>query len=265
MRRAKWLYLSILLVFLTILLLSGCGHPDDSESASKEIIVSAASSLQEVMDEIKDVYTVEGQNVKIIMNYGSSGTLQNQIEQGAPVDIFISAGVRQMDYLEEKKLLLDGARVDLLSNELVLITPKENRLISGLDDLRKPEVKQIAIGTPETVPAGIYAKEALVSLGYWDSLTSKLVFAKDVKQVLAYVETGNVEAGLVYLSDSKASDKVEVVAAIPEKALQPIRYPASVIEDTKEKETAEDFLKYLQGSQAEEIFTKHGFKIPDKI
>lgn len=256
MKKTKARTLFIILIVLWLSQLTGCG-----ETPRKEIIVSAAASLQEVMNEIVREYAEDKKDVKIIMNFGSSGTLQNQIEQGAPVDVFISAGKRQMDVLETKSLLLANTRIDLLGNEMVLITAKDNNMLSSLDDLTKPELKQIAIGTPETVPAGKYAKEALVSLGYWDSLAPKYVFAKDVKQVLAYVETGNAEAGIAYLSDSRTSDKVKVVLAIPPDTHDPIIYPASVIADTKQKEAAKDFLQYLQGSEAEKIFVKYGFKV----
>jgi len=167
-----------------------------------------------------------------------------------------------MDWLESKNLLLKDTRLDLLGNDLVLVTAKDsidNTIITSLSDLNKPEVKQIGVGTPETVPAGKYTQEALTNLGYWDSLKPKFVFAKDVKQVLAYVETGN-DAGFVYLSDSKASEKVDVLINLPENSHEPIIYPAAIIADTNNREAAEEFLEYLQTSEAKQIFTKYGFK-----
>lgn len=245
----------IILGLLTILQLSGCSPKSDNE-----IIVSAAASLQEAVNEISNEYSKKKTDVKIIINLGSSGTLQNQIEQGAPVDVFISAGKSQMDSLENKNLLLKDTRIDLLGNELVLVTAKDNDNVTSLDDLKKQEVKQIGIATPTTVPAGKYTQEALTYLEQWDLLQPKFVFAKDVKQVLSYVETGNVSAGFVYLSDSKASNKVKVVVNIHENSHEPILYPAAIIANTKNREAAEDFMEYLQGPEAKQVFIKYGFK-----
>lgn len=269
MKRITRFFILCLLIILITVQISGCGN----QKTDNEIIVSVAASLQESINEIKNNYIHTRPDVKVIINYGSSGTLQNQIEQGAPVDIFISAGVRQMDSLLGKNLLIENTRLDLLSNELVLITAKDNIKgknrdndntdnikVTSLSDLSKSEIKQIGVATPTTVPAGEYTQEALTNLGYWESLQPKFVFAKDVRQVLAYVETGNVNAGFVYLSDSKASDKVEIVINIPANLHETIVYPAAIMEDTKNKEEAEDFMEYLQGPEAKQVFIKYGFK-----
>ncbi len=264
MKRKTRVFVLILLFIFILFQISGCGN----QKTDHEITVSVAASLQESINEIKNNYNQIRSDVKVIINYGSSGTLQNQIEQGAPVDLFISAGVRQMDSLESKNLLIENTRLDLLGNELVLVTAKDketdknkaNVEVTSLNDLNKPGIKQIGVAIPETVPAGKYTQEALVNLGYWDSLQSKFVFAKDVKQVLAYVETGNVDAGFVYFSDSKSSNKVDIMLNVPENLHETIIYPAAIMTDTKNKEDAEDFMKYLQGSEAKKVFIKYGFK-----
>jgi molybdate transport system substrate-binding protein len=162
--------------------------------------------------------------------------------------------------LEQKKLLVSDSRVNLLGNDLVLITGKDNSLVTSLDDLNKSSVNQVSIGTPKSVPAGQYAQEALTNLKLWDSLQPKLVLAKDVTSVLNYVETGNADAGFVYQSDAQGSTQVKVVATIPSSTYKPIVYPAAIIAATKNKQATQDFLKYLLSSDAQRIFAKYGFK-----
>jgi molybdate transport system substrate-binding protein len=165
-----------------------------------------------------------------------------------------------MDALEQKNLIVKESKVDLLGNDLVLITGNDNSKVTSLEDLTKSSVGQISIGTPESVPAGKYAQEALTNLKLWDLIKPKFVLAKDVTQVLNYVETGNVDAGIVYRSDAQGSTKVKVVTVMPASSYKPVAYPAAVIAATKNKQAAEDFLKYLQSSDAQQVFVKYGFK-----
>ncbi|WP_407313180.1 molybdate ABC transporter substrate-binding protein [Desulfosporosinus sp. SB140] len=264
MKKVSW---SFALCILLILSLVGCSagnaaQPPANTAQTKptEVMVSAAASLQNSLDELKKDYEQKNSNVKLTINYGASGTLQQQIEQGAPVDLFISAGKAQVDALEKKNLIDKDSRVDLLGNDLVLITGKDNTKVTSLDDLTKSTVGQISIGTPKSVPAGQYAQEALTNLKLWDSLQPKLVMAKDVTSVLNYVETGNADAGFVYKSDAQSSTKVKVVAAVPANSYKPVVYPAAIIAATKNKQAASDFLKYLQGPDAQQVFAKYGFK-----
>lgn len=264
MKRVSW---SFVFCFLLILSLVGCSAGNTTQPSSNatqtkptEIMVSAAASLQNSLNELQKDYAQKNPDVKLTINYGASGTLQQQIEQGAPVDLFISAGKAQMDALEQKNLIVKESRVNLLGNDLVLITGKDNSKVTSLEDLTKSTVSQISIGTPKSVPAGQYAQEALTKLKLWDSLQPKLVYAKDVTSVLNYVETGNADAGFVYKSDALGSTKVKVVAAVPANSYKPVVYPAAVIAATKNKQLTEDFLKYLQGSDAQQVFTKYGFK-----
>ncbi|KGK87806.1 molybdate ABC transporter substrate-binding protein [Desulfosporosinus sp. HMP52] len=266
MKKVSWL-LGLSFGLLFILATVGCNANNAAQSPEKtsqgkpiEIMVSAASSLQNSLTELQKDYVQKKPEVKITFNFGSSGTLQQQIEQGAPADLFISAGKSQMDALGQKNLLVKESRIDLLGNDLVLVTGKQNNEVTSLEDLAKGEVGKISIGTPESVPAGKYAQEALKSLNLWDQLTSKFVLAKDVTQVLNYIETDNVDAGLVYQSDAQGSDKVKVLMALPESSHKPIVYPAAIISATKNQQAAEDFLKYLQSSDAQKIFTQFGFK-----
>jgi len=228
-------------------------------TADRDLTVSAAISLKDALDEIEVLYAAERPGSAVHFNLGGSGTLQRQIEQGAPVDIFISASPKEMDALEAKGLLDAGSRRNLVRNTVVLIVPAGSSGISSFEDLTKPAAKIIAVGEPQTVPAGEYAKEILTHLGIYDQVKPKLVLAKDVRQVLTYVETGNADAGIVYATDAKVSKKVSVVATAPESSHSPVIYPAAVIKNSKDPDAAKAFLDFLAGSNAQAVFQKFGF------
>jgi len=226
---------------------------------SADLTISAAISLKDSMDEIAQLYKVETPDAVIHFNYGASGTLQRQVEEGAPVDIFVSASPSQMDALESKGLVLAGTRKDLAKNEIVLIVPRGKGGISSFADLTKTEAKIIAIGEPQVVPAGKYAQEVLTHLGLYDQLKPKFVLAKDVRQVLTYVATGNADAGIVYSTDAKTSDKVTVVATAAEDSHSPVIYPVAVLKSSKDAAAAKNFVEFLLGSKARAVFQKYGF------
>jgi molybdate transport system substrate-binding protein len=224
-----------------------------------ELTVSAAISLKDALDEIAHLYSVEAPGVIVHFNLGGSGTLQRQIEQGAPVDVFISASPKEMDGLAAKGLLLTGTRRDLVRNSVVLIVPAGTSTISTFQDLTKPTAKIISIGEPQTVPAGKYAQETLTHLGLYDQMKAKLVLAKDVRQVLTYVETGNADAGIVYATDAKITSKVSVVATAPEDSHSPVLYPGAVIKNSANPMAAKQFLEFLASAKAKAVFQKYGF------
>ncbi|ARU62264.1 molybdate ABC transporter substrate-binding protein [Tumebacillus avium] len=238
------------------LLLSGCSQAEPA-SEQEEIILSAAASLAGPLETLKADFEQEYQDIKVTINLGASGTLQKQIEQGAPADLFWSAGKVQMDALERQGLLLEGTRRDAAVNQLVLVV-KESAADSfaGLAD---PSVKKVGLGTPETVPAGKYAQEALTFYGIWDAVQPKAVFGKDVKQVLTYVERGDVDAGLVYRSDALSSQEVKISAVAEPAAHSPIVYPLAVLKNSKHQETAQQLLDYLSSAEAQQVLKKHGF------
>lgn len=226
------------------------------------LTVSAAISLKDALDAIEQAYASRASGASLSMNYGASGTLQLQIEQGAPVDVYISAAPKQMDALESKGLLLEGTRKDLLRNGIVLIVPRGSTLgISTFQDLLKPDVKKVALGEPVTVPAGKYAQEVLTHLGIYSQVNAKAVLAKDVRQVLTYVETGDVDAGIVYTTDALSSNKVKIVAEAPADSHSPVIYPVAVIKATKSAAAAKAFEDFLSGPQARAIFQKYGFSL----
>jgi molybdate transport system substrate-binding protein len=249
------------------LLLVGCGKNGNKNDTTTEenktpveLNISAAASLKEVMADLETEYNKSNENVTLVINYGSSGSLQQQIEQGAPCDLFISAGQKQMNTLKEKGLLLDDTIKDLVENSLVLV--EANGVdITSFDDLKSDKVKHIAVGEPESVPAGKYADEVLTNTGIKDSVSDKLVFAKDVKEVLAWVASGNADVGFVYLSDALSSDSVKIVENVDEvNEHSSITYPVSVIKDSNNIDEAKKFEDFLFTDAAQKIFEKYGYK-----
>ena len=241
------------------LLLTGCSSSTKKEDKTIELNISAAASLKEAMADLEAAYTSKNPEVSFVINYGSSGSLQQQIEQGAPCDLFISAGEKQMTALEEEGLLLDGTNKDLVKNSLVLVTSNDSE-ISSIDSLNSDAVSKITLSEPSSVPAGKYADETLTSLAIKDSLNNKLVFAKDVKEVLAWTASGNADAGFVYLSDALSSDGVKIVETISEEYHSPITYPVAIIKDSDDIDAAKAFEDFLFTDEAQEIFEKYGYK-----
>ena len=233
-----------------------------SAQSNNNLLISAAASLKEALEEIKPLYQQSKPNVKINYNFGSSGALQQQIEQGAPADIFISAAKKQVDALEQKGLLVPGTRNIIAKNRLVLVVPKNAVGITSFYSLKDAKVKKIAIGEPRSVPAGQYAQQVLEKLKIWSEIKSKLVFANNVRQVLASVESGNADAGLVYITDAKISDKVKVVVTADEKYHSPIIYPLAVVKRSKNVDAAKEFSQFLSSNQAKSVFKKYGFILP---
>ena len=226
------------------------------------LLVSAAASLKDAMEEIKSLYQQGKPNVNINYNFGASGALQQQIEQGAPADIFISAAKKQVDALEQKQLLVAGTRSILAKNRLVLIVPKGVTGVTSFYNLKDGKIKKIAIGEPRSVPAGQYAEQVLDKLKILPLVKSKLVYANNVRQVLASVESGNADAGLVYATDAKISDKVRVVVAADEKYHSAIVYPVAVVKSSKNISAAKDFVQFLSNGQAKAVLRKYGFIVP---
>lgn len=229
-------------------------------AAQTTLTISAAASLKDAIAETEAAYQQNRAKIAFANNFASSGTLAAQIEQGAPVDVFISAAPEQMDSLVVKGLIVASTRRNLLRNSLVLIAPLDSKL-QDFQALTAPSIRVIAMGDPTSVPAGQYGKQTLQSLHLWDQLSTKLVFGRDVRQVLTYVETGNAEAGLVYATDARTSSKVRVIATAPESAHEPIVYPVAVVKGSRSEEAARQFVDYLASPAAQAIFLKYGFTI----
>jgi molybdate transport system substrate-binding protein len=258
-------FLTFIGIAITSLILA-VGLPLISSSivaqSNTELLVSAAASLKDVMEEIKTGYQQTKPNVNIKYNFGASGALLQQIQQGAPVDVFISAGKKQVDTLEQSGQLVADTRGILAKNRLVLIVPQNATGVSSFYDLKDAKIKKIAIGEPRSVPAGQYAEQVLQKLGIYESIKPKFVYANNVRQVLAAVESSNADAGLVYLTDAKISNKVKVVVAAEEKYHSPIVYPMAVLKRSKNTQAAKDFLQFISSDQAKTVLTKYGFILP---
>ena len=259
MNRRKFAVLSACAIALGPL---GCQRSISSNQATEtvKLTLSVAASLQDAMQSVQAIYRASA-NVEMINNSGASGSLSQQIMQGAPVDVFLSASPDWMDALDKEGLLAEGSRKNLLKNSLVLVVPKGSDLASGFESLKAKRVKRIAMGEPEGVPAGKYAKECLEQLDLFESLRSKLVYGKDVRQVLSYVEMGNVEAGLVYKTDALASDKVRVVATVSEANHSPIVYPVAVVKSSDRVLQSRAFLDFLASDAAMTAFRESGFDV----
>jgi molybdate transport system substrate-binding protein len=241
------------LALLMLALLTACAPRPGT------VTVSAAASLETALPPIADAYTRGHPRTKIEFNFGGSGALARQIEDGAPVDVFLSASPEPMDRLAARRLLLDGTRRDLLRSEIVLIVPRDSADAQSFEALAEQRVKFVALADPASVPAGQYGKQVLTSLGLWSRVQPKLVLAKDVRQVLSYVETGNADAGLVYATDARQSSNVRVAAVAPENAHAPVVYPAAVLRGTRDAAAARDFVGFLSSPEARAVFVAQGF------
>lgn len=256
-------YFALLLPLLgAIACAPSASTPSNPESATTTLTVSAAASVQDALRDIQVAYQAESPEVTVVYNFGSSGSLAQQIAQGAPVDIFLSASQPWMDRLAAEGAIREASRRDLLQNVMVLVAPADSA-IASFEDLGTDAADKVAVGEPDSVPAGGYAKEVLTTLGLFEALQPKLVFAKDVRQVLSYVETGNVDAGLVYATDAQISGGVEVLATAPPDSHAPIVYPVAIAQDSTQVAVAEDFLTFLSTDTATEIFQDYGFSRVD--
>ncbi|WP_073272967.1 molybdate ABC transporter substrate-binding protein [Anaerocolumna jejuensis] len=233
--------------------------PEPTKEVQKtEILIAAAASLQNALEEIKPLYEGANPGVTLTFTFGASGSLQEQIEQGAPVDVFMSAALKQMSKLEGEGLILDGSKKELLENKVVLIVPNDSKLaITSFEDITK--AKMIGLGDPASVPVGQYAEEVFTSLGNLEEVKKKATYGKDVTEVLTWVATGNVDAGVVYATDAKSSKDVKVVAEAPEGSVSKAIYPAAVVKASKIPDAAKAFVDYLATDEAMKIFENYGF------
>jgi molybdate transport system substrate-binding protein len=232
-------------------------------ASATELTVFAAASLSDALKEIAPAYTkATGDTVRF--NLGASGTLARQIKEGAPADVFVSADELRVDQLEKAGLLLSGTRHTILANQLVVIVAAANGArVASLADLAKVDVRRIAIGEPATVPVGTYTKEHLERLGLWTQVTGKCVPLDNVRAVLAAVESGNADVGVVYRTDALISKKVRIAVLVPLAEGPRITYPVAVVRSTKAPDAAKAFAVFLAGPEAQKIFAKFGFLPPD--
>jgi molybdate transport system substrate-binding protein len=276
--------LVLLLVLTFVLGMAACGKtnapnpsPSPSEPAASpspdeesdlftetsDLYISAAASLTQPMNELAALYNEKvGPNVNIVTNFGGSGTLQTQIQNGSPADIFFSAATKYVDALTESGFVDAATRSDLLKNEIVLILPAGSDVsIASFEDAATDAVATIALGDTASVPAGQYAQEVFTALGTWDAVQAKAVYASDVRQVLSWVASGNADCGVVYKTDAALESGVKIAASAPEGMHKPILYPVAALTTAENRAAADSFLTFLQTDQALAVFERYGFTI----
>ena len=243
--------------------LGGNSNATDTSLDGTEVNLAAAASLKNVYDEkLIPMFEQKYPGVKVTPTYASSGDLQTQIENGLETDVFMSAANKQMDALVEEGIINNDTNLQFLENKVVLIVPADsNSNISSFDDLKNVE-GNIAIGDPESVPAGQYAQEVLNNTGIWDDVESKLSLGTDVTAVLNQVAQGSADCGIVYATDAKSTDDVKVICEAPDDALKtPVIYPVAAIKDTNDTDATKAFMDFLQTQEAKDVFVDYGFTI----
>ena len=225
-----------------------------------EITVFAAASLTDAMKEVASVYEAESGD-QLLFNFAGSNALARQILEGAPADIFFSADEIQMDNLAKANLVDSATRWDLLSNIIVIVVPTDGSAELTPAALAEPSVKRLALADPESVPAGVYAREYLTKLGLWNAIEPKVVPTENVRAALAAVESGNVEAGIVYKTDAAISKAVRIAYEVPPNEGPKISYPVAVIKGSRNVEASKRFVEYLRSEPALAIFKRFGFII----
>lgn len=229
----------------------------------KGITISAAISLKNAFTEIGELFQKRHPGVKVSFNFGASGDLMAQIKAGAPVDIFASAALQDMDLIDEAGFIIPGSRQNIATNEVVLIQPvKTSCTLQSFEELTRAEIKKIAVGNPKSVPAGRYAAEVLQYFQLVEPLKDKLILAENVRQVLDYVARGEVEAGVVYRTDTMTKAKeVKIAAAAPEKSHKPVVYPLGMVKGSNNENAAREFITAVVSAEGKAVLKKYGFGV----
>jgi len=248
---------AVLVMVFSMAVMTGCGEEEPTE-----VTVLAAASLTDALDEIIAEYEKDA-DATITASYAGSGDLVQQIEGGAPCDIFISASKSNMDQLESEGYIDTATRQNLLINTLTLIATAEAADAVSMDTLTSDAVGTIAIGEPETVPAGKYASQVFENMGITADVEGKVVYAKDVRAVLSYVESGNADCGFVYRTDALLLDEETgtIIGDVDTALHDAIVYPAAILAEAPEADEAADFYEFVQSDYAKDVFTKYGFTV----
>ena len=252
----KWSDRTILFPLICLLVfLSGA-----ERAAGSEILVSAALSLKAPFEDMGRSFEAKT-GTTVIFNFGASGMLQRQIEGGAPSDIFASASTKEMDALESGGFLIKGTRSNFAGNGIALIVPSKSRLrIRSFEDLRKKEVRRIAIGNPASVPAGKYAEEVLKTSGLWETLKDRIVLCENVRQVMDYTARNEVDAGIFFRTDAGNSKDIEIISEAPEQSHKPVLYVVAAIKGSGHDRPAREFISLLMSDEGRKIMKKYGFR-----
>ncbi|MEI0557180.1 molybdate ABC transporter substrate-binding protein [Brachyspira intermedia] len=258
------------IIFITLLisyLFISCGSSNTTDNTAKtntenkEILVLAAASLTDVLTELANNYKTET-GTTVTFSFASSGALQTQIEAGSPADIFFSAAQKQMDALQEKDLIDTDTRKDLLENKVVLISPTNSTLnIKSFTDMTNANVTKVGLGEPKSVPVGQYSEEILSNLSILDTVKQKAVYGSDVRNVLSWVRTGEVDCGIVYATDAQIANDINIIAEAPEGTHKKVIYPIAIVKSSANKEEAKKFIDYISNDKAAEAFKNYGFTV----
>ncbi|GAB1841359.1 molybdate ABC transporter substrate-binding protein [Achromobacter xylosoxidans] len=227
-----------------------------------DLVVSAAASLTNAFKDVAQAYEKEHAGTKVILNFGASDVLLQQIVKGAPADVFASADQKAMDKAVEEKAVKPDTRIDFAGNQVVLIVPTDSKAnITALKDLTRDDIKRIAYGNPASVPVGRYTQGALQAAGLWDAVQAKSVLAQNVRQSLDYVSRGEVDAGFVFATDAAVMpDKVKVAVRVPSQT--PVTYPIAVTARDDAAKEAQSFVAYVMSPAGQEILSRYGFQKP---
>jgi molybdate transport system substrate-binding protein len=257
-RRAHLFKLIALLILTAGLALTGCSKAE----GKTELIMGAASSLTEPLNELSELYASRT-GIRPQISYASSGTLRKQVEEGAPFDLLLLASASDLQVLADAGLLLDDTSRNLLSNQICFVSkasaaPATLEMLSGLLE----SAERVTLGDPSSAPVGRYAMESLETLGLATLIEDKLLYAKDARQVLQYLNTGAVDAGFIFATDVALLESELSVLALPEHTHKSILYPAAVLADSQHQAEAQAFLDFLSTDDAVSVFESHGFSIP---
>lgn len=256
MRRFGWL-LALMLIVVQSTRLQPLFAADENALEGKVLMLAAASTT-DVVEQIRDVFVRLHPRVTVHTSYAASSTLARQIDAGAQADLFLSASRQWADFVEKRKLV--ARQRDLLANELVVVVPADSELaIKTAEDLTSDKIERLALADVSSVPAGIYAKQALVKLGLWDAVKSKVTGAADVRQALQFVERGAAEAGIVYATDAAASKRVRIAVRLDADLSDSIRYPLLLLKHGADNRAAVAFYKFLASPAAARVFKQHQF------
>ena len=246
-----------MLLAAALFLVAACGR---EAGKARHVKVFAAASLRDALSELTDVFE-QRTGIEPVINFGSSGLLAVQIQQGGRADVFISAGDAEMDRLEAAGLVAEGTRVDLLSNQLVVVVPKGGPALASASELTGDWLRLLSIANPDGVPAGRYAKAWLESAGLWEELADRVLPGINVRGALAAVEYGGAEAGVVYRTDAAISDQVTVAFAVPLGEGPAINYPIAAILSRPRLGRARRFIEFLREPDSLAVFERHGFVV----
>jgi molybdate transport system substrate-binding protein len=257
-RVSRTIVVTVLLI-LQVVFSTNCRSKSENNGSS-ELTVAAAADLTPAFEEIGKLFQ-DKYKVKVIYTFGSTGMLAQQIENGAPVDIFAAANVSYVEQIESKGLIIPGSKAVYARGRITLWVPKESEIrIETVKDLTRDDVKRIAIANPDHAPYGKAAREAFESAGIWSAVQSKLVYAENIRQTLQYAQTGNVEVAIVALSLSQQSDGHW--ALIPEELHKPLNQALAIIKGTKNEVPARQFSEFVRGPEGRAVLSKYGFEFP---